>query len=520
MAYSGNLCSRYLKLVEVAVPGTAYAGEDVRFSTEFEALEEELGKSVSLHATGRTDWAKVAEGCELLLRTQTKDLRVCIWLVWALFERESFAGLLAGLGMLRHLCERHWDQVHPRKPRTRLGAFAWLVARLEQALVDDVPVKNQLPLFQAMADHLERLDRVLTSQLGDDAPLILPMHRRLAQMIQRAGEYQPERGSVGAVVAQVKQAATQLLAPGVAIDSEKDAHRAMRVVQDAGRPLAIWWLRQKASDVRALRLNRILAWLPIEGMPDRNAEQITALRGLPPDKLNEYRQRFEAGKHADLLVDLEASLARSPFWFDGQHLAWACLQALGADMAMREVEILFALFLQRLPGITTLRFHDGQPFAGPQTQAWIGTTVMPHVQAETAARHVETVAQHSLTAWDQALEDSLPVLAKDGLKAAVGQLKMAMQQARGGRERFFWQFTLAKLCHHARKHELARTQLEFLDRQLHDSGLDAWEPELVLNVLQLLHGCCEALPQNHEVRERKDEVYRRLCHLDLEVALD
>lgn len=520
MTYSSKLCAHYLELVKTPVPGAAFAGEDVRFSSEFEALEEELNKGLAMHDAGRIDWAKVVEGCEALLRDQTRDLRICVWLIWALHQRESFVGLLAGLGMLRHLCQQHWAEVHPLKVRTRSGAFAWLMPRLEQVLSDDVPVKDQLPLFRAMVEHLEALDETLGAQLGDDAPLLLPMRRRLAQKVQRGGEGQPEPGSVGAVVAQVKQAATQLLTPGAAIDNEKDAHKALRGLQDGGRPLAAWWLKQKASDLRALRLNRTLAWLPIEGLPDRNAEQVTALRGLPADKLSDYRQRFEAGKYADLLVDVEASLARSPFWFDGQHLAWECLQALGSDAALREVEMTFALFLQRLPGITGLRFHDGQPFAGPATLAWISATVLPHLQAPAAVRPPEPSEQERLPAWEQALEAAQPVLRKDGLKAAVQQLKQAMQAAQGGRERFFWQFTLARLCHHAKKYELARTQLESLDRQLHDSGLDAWEPALALQVLQLLHSSCELLPQNHEVRERKDEVYRRLCHLDLEVVLD
>ena len=61
---------------------------------------------------------------------------------------------------------------------------------------------------------------------------------------------------------------------------------------------------------------------------------------------------------------------------------------------------------------------------------------------------------------------------------------------------------------------------EALDHELQQAGLHQWEPDLALEVLRLLHSCCELLPQNHAVRERKDEVYRRLCHLDLEVVLD
>jgi len=521
MTYSHNLCSNYLDLVKSPIPGSTFTGDDVRFSHEFEVLEEELSKSSSLHEVGRTDWNKVVQGCEALLRTQSKDLRVSVWLIWALYQSESFIGLIAGLGMLRHLCEQHWTEVYPLKARTRAGAFAWLLPRLEQVLTDDIPVKDQLPLFRAMVEHLEALDETLTQQLADDAPLILPTRRRLAQMVQRAAEDMPEPGSVGAMVAQVKQAATQLLTPGSPIDNERDAHKVLRTLQDGGRPLAAWWLRQKATDIRALRLNRTLAWLTIEVMPERNAEQITSLRGLPADKLSDYRQRFEAGKYADLLVDLEASLARSPFWFDGHYLVWGCLQALNAEAAMREVEMQFALFLQRLPGITGLRFHDGQPFAGPATLAWISATVMPHVQAANACSHpIEAVAQGSLPPWEQALEEARTVLRTDGLKAAVQMLKQAMRGPSGGRERFYWSFTQARLCHQAKQYELARTQLENLDQQLHGSGIDAWEPGLTLQVLQLLHNCCELLPQNHAVRERRDEVYRRLCHLDLEMVLD
>ena len=184
---------------------------------------------------------------------------------------------------------------------------------------------------------------------------------------------------------------------------------------------------------------------------------------------------------------------------------------------MREVEVHFALLMRRLPGIIELRFHDGTPFADPATRAWIGAHVMPHLQTASTPRKVEST--DAQPAWELALEEALPILRKDGLKAAVQILKQGLQSAQGGRFRFFWQFALARLCFMAKKYELAKTQLETLDQTLQDSGVSAWEPDLVLEVLHLLHSCCELLPQNHAVRECKEEVYRRLCHLDLEVVL-
>ena len=100
------------------------------------------------------------------------------------------------------------------------------------------------------------------------------------------------------------------------------------------------------------------------------------------------------------------------------------------------------------------------------------------------------------------------------------QLKQGLAKACGGRERFYWQLALARVCLAAKKYELAKTQLESLDHILQTSSLGDWEPDLALEVLRLLHSCCELLPQNHAVRESKEGIYRRLCHLDLEVVLE
>jgi type VI secretion system protein VasJ len=518
MSYSNKLSAHYLELAKVSVSQENFAGEDVRFSIDYEALESELGKAQSMHESGQIDWLKIRDNSEKLLRTQSKDLRVGAWLTWALYQRESFQGLLAGLGLLHHLCENHWPEIYPSKPRTRSAAISWLVPRLEQVLNENIAIKEQLPLFRRLVEHLEGLDVACTEHLGDDAPLLLPISRRLKNLVQRAADNQPEPGVVSAAVAQVKQAATQLFTPGAPIDNEKEAHKALRAQQENARPLCAWWLKQKATDLRALRLNRTLLWLPIDAVPERNAEQITALRGLPADKLKSFQDRYDQAKYADLLVELEASLAKAPFWFDGQRMVWECLQNLSAEMAMREVEIHFALLIQRLPGIIELRFHDGAPFADPATRVWLSAQVMPHLQSASAPRKAEVV--DTQPAWELALEEVLPILRKDGLKAAVQILKQNLQSAQGGRVRFFWQFALARLCFMAKKYELAKTQLESLDQTLQDSGLHAWEPDLALQVLHLLHSCCELLPQNHAVRERKEEIYRRLCHLDLEVVLE
>lgn len=520
LKHSTELAARYWRLAKSPIGEGNFAGVDIRYTDNYESLERELGKATALHEGGSVDWQKVRALGESLLAEQSKDLRVAVWLVWSLYQGESFVGLDAGLGMLRHLCLEHWEELHPRRPRTRAAAIGWLLPRLEPALGEQVPLGEQLPLFRSLAGHLRELERCLSAHLGEETPLLLPLCRRLDEMLERAGQAQPEPGPVVAAIAQVKQVAAQMLSSGSSVDSEKDAHKSLRGLQEQARPLCAWWLRQKASDLRPLRLARTLLWLPIDCLPERNAEQITALRGLPADRLTGYRERLDQGLYADLLVDLEASLARAPFWLDGQRLVWNCLLALKDELAMREVEIQLALFLQRFPGLEALRFHDGAPFADAETRAWLAARVMPRLQKPEPRRAPEPVAVDAQPAWERALQEVQQVLREDGLTAAVRQLKQGLAQACGGRERFYWRLTLARLCHQAKKYELAKTQLESLDHELEASGLGDWEPDLALEVLRLLHGCCELLPQNQAVRERKDEIHRRLCRLDLEAVLD
>lgn len=518
MSYFEKLSAHYLALASAPIPNGNFSGVDVRFSDEFEAVERELGKAQSMHGSGQVDWLKVLEQSEALLRTQSKDLRVAIWLTWALYQRESFQGLLAGLGLLRHLCVNHWLDIHPAKVSTRAASFHWLVTRLEGALSDDVAIKNQLTLFERLAEQLEALDATCMAHFGDDAPLLLPLCRRLRSLILRTADLQPPPGAVETMVTQVKQAASQLLACGAPVEHEKDAHKALRNLQESARPLCAWWLRQKATDARALRLNRTLLWLGIDTVPERNAEQITQLRRLPADKLKAYQESLQQGSYADLLVDIEASLAKAPFWFDGQRLAWECLQGLGADLAMQEVEIHFALFLQRMPSVLELRWHDGEPFADPATRAWIAAQVTPRLDTSSAAPRVDAIDDSA--PWERALEEAQLIVSTHGLKSAVQFYKQEMHNVHGERARFLWRFAMARLCFSAKKYELAKVQLEALDHTLQNTTLHAWEPDLALQVLHLLHRCCELLPQNQLVRERKDETYRRLCHLDLERVIE
>ncbi|MDU8497654.1 type VI secretion system protein TssA [Pseudomonas syringae] len=510
MSYKDELSVRYMEVARRPVTTLSYAGDDVRYSNAFERLECELGGAQSVMGALTIDWRRIREGSEDILVNQSKDLRVASWLAWALYECESFPGLLAGLGLIHYLCDHHWQVMHPGKPRTRSAALRWLLLRLEKVLVEDISIINQLPVFQEIVRYLDSLDELFGRYLGDDAPLLLPLRRRLARMIERAAQAEKEPVTI---VEQVRQVATQLFSSNAPIDSEKDAQRALSSLEESARSLCKWWLKQKTTDPRVFRLGRALVWLAVDSVPTANAEKVTQVRGLPADKLKNYKERFEQGMYADLIVDVESSLACSPFWFDGQRLVWDCLKALGAESAMHAVEAHFSLFLKRFPEVVELRFQDGAPFANAETLQWVATLISPPVSSPQQAWETD---EHELPEWEAVYLELVSTLPEKGLKASVRVLSQHLNSANGGRDRFFWRLCLARICHLAKKYELASVQLECLDQELQTSALHTWEPLVALDILRLLHSCYELMPQNDKSAQRKEEVYRRLCQDDLE----
>ncbi|WOD09754.1 type VI secretion system protein TssA [Pseudomonas sp. NyZ704] len=522
------LANHYRQLAEKPISDADFYGDDVRYSTEFECLENELNKANSLHDKQGPDWMLVRDGCEALLQSQSKDLRAAVWLTWSLYQVDSVTGLEAGLGALNYLCSQHWPALHPHKPRTRLAAFSWLIPRIDQAISELQPGAAQPKALERLGKQLRELDQCLASHFADQAPLLMPTCRRL-ETLTKAPEppIQSENDSLdpastsanSAQIIPINNANSDM--PN-AVNDSRDAHKCLRSIQDQARLLSNWWLQEMTTDPRAFRLARTLLWLPIDALPEHDAQNCTTLRGLPADRLTSYRERLAQAQFSGLLVDLEASLARSPFWLDGQFIAWQCLQALDAQAAMYEVEIQLAMLLKRLPGLEELCFHDQTPFADDETRHWISAHIVSHTSSNDrrAEGQANSGTEGAQPPWEEALAAATQQLRKGSLKAGIQLIKQAMPNLAGERERFNWQLAQARLCFQARQYDLARHQLESLYQVLQGSDLERWEPDLALSVLQLLLECCDKLPSSPALRERKNEIYQRLCHLDLEAALD
>lgn len=101
------------------IAGEFPCGPDCEYDNEFLALsqavvgkpEQQFGDTVIPAVP--PDWRQVDTMAQSLL-TRTKDLRIVAWLTLANTQLNGLSAFAGGLKLMVTLCERYWDEVHPR----------------------------------------------------------------------------------------------------------------------------------------------------------------------------------------------------------------------------------------------------------------------------------------------------------------------------------------------------------------------------------------------------------------------
>ncbi|CAM2197207.1 type VI secretion system protein ImpA [Paraburkholderia kururiensis] len=134
-----------LKLLIEPVSESSPCGEDLLFSADFDAIQHarrfddpSLDQGEWVTDIKEADWSFVVERASALLGSQTKDLRLAVWLTEALAMEDGVPGLTQGYALVTGLCERYWEYLHPLPEgddaEYRLGNVGWLVGRTAELL--------------------------------------------------------------------------------------------------------------------------------------------------------------------------------------------------------------------------------------------------------------------------------------------------------------------------------------------------------------------------------------------------
>jgi len=129
---------------------TAPCGADLSFSSDLDAIaharrfdDPSLDQGEWITELKEADWGFVVDNCARLIETQSKDLRLAVWLSEANAKVRHFRGLGDGYLLLAGLSDRYWDQLYPvpddDDQELRIGNVGWLLSRSVQ-LVREIPI--------------------------------------------------------------------------------------------------------------------------------------------------------------------------------------------------------------------------------------------------------------------------------------------------------------------------------------------------------------------------------------------
>lgn len=159
-------------LLLAPIPGEKPAGESVRYSGEYDAIQDARRSDDDLpmgdwqREVKIADWGSVLKLSTAVLETKSKDLQIGVWLVEALVKQHGFGGLRDGCRLLRELQESFWEVMYPEAEdgdlEFRAGPLQWLNEKLPVTIKDvsltdgDVPYSWRHWEESRMVDNLGR----------------------------------------------------------------------------------------------------------------------------------------------------------------------------------------------------------------------------------------------------------------------------------------------------------------------------------------------------------------------------
>jgi type VI secretion system protein ImpA len=153
-----------------AIPGENRAGESVRYSGVYDAIQEarradeELPMGDWQREVKSADWHAVIHLTTEALGNKSKDLQLGAWLVEALAKQRGFAGVRDGLNLLREMHEQFWEGLYPEMQdgdlEFRAGPLNWLNEKLPASIREIALTEGDPPYSWNHWDESRKVDNL------------------------------------------------------------------------------------------------------------------------------------------------------------------------------------------------------------------------------------------------------------------------------------------------------------------------------------------------------------------------
>lgn len=462
------------------IAGENPIGADPVYDDAFQQMRTEINKLSGI------DTDAMCESAEQLLCFHCKDARVAVWYVWARLHRDGEAGLAEGLSLLAALLNRFGNKMLPARTNSRRMALEWLAGDRVRDSLALYPEVNR-PDFERIVAALAQLDKGLEQWRENERPALQGLYSALETRLAQSGGMDamvPQNMVPQNMVSQNSRSAEH--AAGISTPSPGPApvSRAVqsgRDLLDQARALAHYLHEQPQGWLAGHHLMRSLRWDTVHQLPpldDSGRTRLVAPRG---ESRAQLKRLYLQQNWCELLEQTESLFGEgvNHFWLD---LQWYLHQALShggppfegwADIIRQDL----CLLLQRMPGLETLAYNDGSPFADEVTQNWITRQVQQNANGWSSDATTIKISEAE-NAILQLEPEALAQADSEGVEAALSWLQ-SRPGISGARDRWLLRLVMARVAEQYGKNEMALYLLNELVERAKKITLSHWEPELI-----------------------------------------
>lgn len=456
-------------------------GEDPNYDDDFERIKEQVNKLSGANTQ------LISQLAQKLLTTVCKDIRVITYYIWAKLHQEGEAGFAQSLGLLAALMIRYQATLLPMRPHSRKVALEWLTGqRVLDSLslhpeVDSQHFSTIVALLGFIIEQCETWDEQYRPNL---MPLLHALEQRLAQFGGADSVLSPNNPSV---------AETAHYLPSNSTIDPLSPIQSTRELLDQAKILARFLSNQPLGWLSAHRVIKAIRWDTLHQSPPQNQQSCTRL-APPRSEAKAQLKRLYLQQNWLALAEQANNLFAegvNHFWLDVQ---WYLHQALRQSPSPWDswAEIIatdLQQFLTRLPGLETLCWEDGTPFADDVTLIWIKQHILP----DTIAELQNYPTSQTLPADEDAIfaleQEALNQADNQGIETALGWL-INRPEMTHPRQKWLLKLVMARIAEQFSRHDLAFNLLVELDNQANLIRLADWEPAYLFEIkarqLQLL----------------------------------
>ena len=522
-------------------------GTDVRYEPEFEKLQAEIDKLSSPSSSGGVDWQKVGETSALILAEKSKDLLVGSYLAVSQVHTRQIEGLAVGLTVMHDLVNEFWDTLFPPKKRMRgrLGAIEWWIEKTKSALNNIKPEPLSDEKLKELNEALASIDSAFKEYLPDP-PLLISIQRFIEAIpslsegksttdpsppVKEDSVFEPpatdERSQPVAPSEPETEPSRKKGKPGALstvpeeIETEQDAQKTINWGFQKLHQAASFLLTDNPMNPMAYRYRRIAAWSKVSVLP-QHAGTKTQIPPPAPYILQPLLNLRSGGNWSVLLESAEQKLSQFIFWIDLNRFVAEALTNLGEayqeahDAVCQET----AFFMHRLPGLDTLAFSGGIPFADPETKPWLksiefktGSTVMEQIQVTGFDR-----AEGGEDPMTETIEKARLLANKKKIVEAVTLIQQKLQNCYSQKNALLWRMVLCQILLGSKNKGTSLPHLEQILNDIEKYRLETWDPELALKGLKVVWTGFRSL-SDKAFEQHAAETLKRIAKLDPAEAL-